>query len=130
MSAVPGSSSDSGKRSSPPSSAASRAQVREEAHAENSAEADELEMSSPEGRPADPGVRARTTIVLVAIAIAVVVVAAALIARAGNPWLAAGIALAGLIFVIVFNPIVWASVLRVREREKVHHEHEHAAGRD
>ncbi len=65
---------------------------------------------------------------LVATAIAVVVVAAGLIARAGNPWLAAGIALAGLIFVIVFNPIVWASVLRVREREKVHHEH--AAGRD
>lgn len=94
---------------------------------EGETEADDLEMSSPEGRPADPGVRAKTTIVLVAIAIGVVVVAAGLAARAGSLWLAAGIGLAGLILVLVFNPIVWTSVLRVREREKVHHEHEQAS---
>lgn len=94
---------------------------------ERESEADELEMSSPEGRPADPGVRGRTTIVLVAIAVGVVVVAAGLIARSGSPWLATGIGLAGLILVLVFNPIVWTSVLRVREREKVHHDHERAS---
>lgn len=95
---------------------------------EEESEADDLEMSSPEGRPADPGVRAKTTIVLVAIAIGVVVVAAGLAARAGSPWLALGIALAGLIFVLLFNPVVWTSVLRVREREKVHHDHEQPSG--
>lgn len=94
---------------------------------EQESEADDLEMTSPEGRPADPGVRGKTAIVLVAIAVGVVVVAAGLIARAGSPWLALGIALAGLIFVLLFNPIVWTSVLRVREREKVHHEHEQAS---
>lgn len=105
------------------------AQQRAERHREDQLEADELEMTSPEGRPADPAVRARTATVLVAIAIGVVIVAAALIARAGSPWVALGVGLAGFIVVLVFNPIVWTSVLRVREREKVHHEHETSTGR-
>jgi len=103
-------------------------QQRSERHREEQLEADDLEMTSPEGRPADPGVRGKTTIVLVAIAIGVVIVAAVLIARTGSLWMALGVAGAGLIAVLVFNPLIWTSVLRVRERERVHHEHKTSTG--
>ncbi len=96
---------------------------RTDHHAENVAEADDLEMTSPEGRPADPAVRGRATVVLFAIALGVVIVAAVLIARAGSPPVAIGIAIAAVLVLVLSNPVLWSSVLRARERDQTHHEH-------
>ena len=87
-------------------------------------EAEELKYISPEGRPADPAIRSRTLAVLIAVAIGVVITAAALIAGAGSPGFAVAIGLVGVIVVLLANPVIWASALRAREREKLHHEHE------
>lgn len=87
-------------------------------------EAEELKHISPEGRPADPAVRSRTLAVLIAVAIGVVITAAALIAGAGSPGFAIAIGLVGVIVVLLANPVIWASALRAREREQLHHEHE------
>jgi hypothetical protein len=89
-----------------------------ETDADTEAQADEIARTSPEGRPADPSVRGRTTIIIMVVAFVIVAVAAGLAARSGSPGLAIGIVVVGVVIVLIANPVAWASIMRVRSARK------------
>lgn len=75
-----------------------------------------IAQRSPEGIPADPGMdRHALNRMVVGFAIVALIVAVVLSAFV-NRW--AGVAVAALaVGALLFNPALWAAVLRVRERE-------------
>jgi hypothetical protein len=90
-------------------------------------QADGIEQRSPEGRPADPTVRAPGMIAWLLLAVAGVVIGAIIVGATQG--LAAGIAvlIMGLGLAVFVNTEVWASILRARERRQMDHEIDHPA---
>lgn len=72
---------------------------------------------SPEGIPADPSTNRRSLQRLIVTIVVVVLIAALLVAVFLNRWAGLGLgALAGGL--LLFNPVMWAAILRVKEREQ------------
>lgn len=84
-------------------------------------QADQIEAASPEGRPADPTLRAGGMLKWLMVSVVLITVAA--IAIGAWQGLGAGIAVfvIGCGIGIVANTEVWASFFRARERARVDH---------
>ncbi len=86
--------------------------------AQRAADAETVTKVSPEGRPADPGLRGCGTAVILAAFAGLMVVGGIVVAVAWS--LPAGVATALLgLFLFLVNPAVWASVARAKQREDV-----------
>ncbi|MFI4883590.1 MAG: hypothetical protein ACIAQU_13500 [Phycisphaerales bacterium JB064] len=72
---------------------------------------------SPEGIPADPRTNRRTLNRIIVGFVIVVLVVALLLAVFLNRWAGLGVG-ALAIGVLLFNPTMWAAILRVKEREQ------------
>ena len=88
--------------------------------------ADEIERESPEGRPANPAMRAGGIgLTIVGVTLAIVLVGIVL-AIAWDRTMGIIIASLGVLF-MALNPAVWGSAVRAAEREKIAKgEHSHA----
>jgi hypothetical protein len=80
-------------------------------------EAERIRRVSPEGLPAHPEARGGTLVLLTAAAMMVLLMISIALAAYGAFWLAATVTALGLLFGVLANPVVWASVLRARERD-------------
>lgn len=81
-------------------------------------EAQKIEEVSPEGRPAVPEIKAGGIgLMLIAIVVLLVVIGI-IVAIVYRPAAGIGIAAFGLV-ILLFNPVVWASIFRASEREEV-----------
>ncbi|MFG0291900.1 MAG: hypothetical protein ACF8MJ_01970 [Phycisphaerales bacterium JB050] len=72
---------------------------------------------SPEGAPADPALHSSGIALLITCSVAAVLIAslvAGLLVSASAGW---GVFIVSLIMAVVVNPVIYASVLRARERE-------------
>lgn len=72
---------------------------------------------SPEGVPANAGLRGRGIALLISgavLVVAIVSVVTGLVAGSAAGW---GVLIVGMLLALVVNPVVYASVLRARERE-------------
>ena len=83
---------------------------------------------SPEGRPARPGGRGGTLVLFTSVAILTLLVVAVQLAVLGYIWFGITVAVLGLVFGILANPVMWAALLRVRERREVDEHPSYGAG--
>lgn len=97
---------------------APKPEITEPEEVEKEIEAQKIEKVSPEGRPADPRIKAGGIGLMLVSIVALLVVIGIIVAVVYQP--AAGIAIAAIGLVIFFfNPTVWASIFRASEREEV-----------
>lgn len=76
---------------------------------------------SPEGRPANPGLGAKGIAMMISASVTAVVIASiltALFISAAAGW---GVFIVSMLLAVVINPVMYASILRAREREHAAH---------
>jgi hypothetical protein len=83
---------------------------------------DEIARESPEGAPAEhpmhpAGIR---TLALSVVGVVIVAAVAVALASAGHPWVAVA-ALGFAVAALGANPVLWAALLRAKEREQLIH---------
>ena len=84
-------------------------------------QAGEIADVSPEGRPANPGLGAKGIAMMICASVTVVVIASILTAvfvSAAAGW---GVFIVSMLLTVVINPVMYASILRAREREHASH---------
>jgi Flp pilus assembly protein TadB len=72
--------------------------------------------TSPEGIPGDPGTDRRTVSNMLTILMVLLLTIALVVAVFVNRWLGLGVGVLA-VFLLLANPVFWAAVLRVKERE-------------
>lgn len=72
--------------------------------------------TSPEGIPGDPGTDRHTVSRMLTILIVLLLTIALVVAVFVNRWLGLGVGVLA-VFLLLANPVFWAAVLRVKERE-------------
>jgi hypothetical protein len=84
-------------------------------------QAGEIADVSPEGRPANPGLGAKGIAIMISASVTAVVIASILTAifvSAAAGW---GVFIVSMLLAVVINPVMYASILRAREREHTSH---------
>lgn len=71
---------------------------------------------SPEGIPADPDTNQQTIGRLLFVAVVLILAVALAVAVFGNRWLGLGVGVLAL-FLLLVNPVLWAAILRAKERD-------------